>query len=46
MLSENLFPSPYRGYHLSTNGKVLYAVSVYTEFPSPYRGYHLSTHYH
>ena len=31
------FPSPYRGYHLSTHQVYLH------RFPSPYRGYHLST---
>ena len=36
------FPSPYRGYHLSTVN-VKMSKNFLLLFPSPYRGYHLST---
>ena len=38
-----MFPSPYRGYHLSTNITINKKRKLYFLFPSPYRGYHLST---
>ena len=37
------FPSPYRGYHLSTSWEVWRRCRLCFWFPSPYRGYHLST---
>ena len=37
------FPSPYRGYHLSTYGIQTIVILLFALFPSPYRDYHLST---
>ncbi len=41
--AEIVFPSPYRGYHLSTLVFCLIFRDKFIKFPSPYRGYHLST---
>ena len=38
-----MFPSPYRGYHLSTEYTGYALIKALKLFPSPYRGYHLST---